>query len=277
MEAVENKKTGKKAEIAIEIRDVHVELGGVEVLHGVNARIREGEITALIGPNGAGKTTLLLAIMGMLPFQGKIIFKSSGKRPTIGYVPQNLDFDRGMPVTVMDFLCLGRQRRPVWISHSNSAKQHAAEALGWVEADHLSGRRLGSLSGGELQRILLARALLEEPDMVLLDEPASAVDRSGEELFMRLLQRLNEQERLSLLMVSHDLNMVTRIAGQVICLNHQVISEGNVADVLTEPTLSACFGSDKGLLLHDHHWGVEKSCAYDPGQEAGSESEGEKS
>ena len=260
---------------AIEVRNLEVELGGVEVLKGVNARFREGEITALIGPNGAGKTTLLLAIMDMVPYRGEVLFQSRRGRPAIGYVPQQLDFDRGLPVTVMDFLCLSRQRLPVWISHRREVEKKARETLALVEAGHLAGRRLGSLSGGELQRTLLAMALSDDPEIMLLDEPASAVDKTGEEMFMKLVKGLQQERKLALVMVSHDLSMVTKLADQVICLNRQVLNEGKVSDVLTEQTLAACFGADKGLLLHDHHWGAELSCASEPPQDRPGPAKGE--
>ncbi len=256
--------------LIVEIEDLHVELGGIEILSGVNARVRRGEITALIGPNGAGKTTLLLAILGMISYRGAIKINLEGDRQAIGYVPQYLDFDRGMPATVLDFMCLGRQRRPIWISLSPAIKKKALETLAQVKADHLATRRLGNLSGGELQRVLLALALLDDPEIILLDEPASAVDRTGEELFMKLIQNLHDTRGISFLMVSHDLSMVTRLARQVICLNRVVLSEGKTAEVLDQRTLSACFGDDKGLLLHQHGWEGERSCAYDPA--AGKES-----
>jgi zinc transport system ATP-binding protein len=247
----------------IRIEDLHVDLGGVKILEGVNAEIRQAEITALIGPNGAGKTTLLLAILGIVPYRGKILFNGGSVQPRIGYVPQHLDFDRGMPATVMDFMLMGHQRRPLWISQARGPRERARAALAMTMSDQLASRRLGNLSGGELQRVLLTRALLEEPDIILLDEPASAVDRSGEELFMTLIKKLNQEKKICILMVSHDLTMVTRIARQVICLNRVVLSEGKTADVVNEKTLSACFGADKGILLHDHGWDGEVSCAYD--------------
>ncbi len=256
--------TTSGGEAAIRIRNLEVELGGTRVLTGVNAAIMKGEITALIGPNGAGKTTLLLAMLGLIHYKGKIDYLTSNGRPMIGYVPQYLDFDRGIPITVMDFLCMWRQRLPVWISHSRVQRRRALEALEWVEAAHVSGRVLGALSGGELQRVLLAMALLDEPEIIFLDEPASAVDRHGEEIFMRLIGRINRERGITILIVSHDISMVTRIARQVICLNRQVLSEGKTAEILNENTLAACFGPDKGLLLHDHHWDGEVHCAQSP-------------
>ncbi len=256
-------------EPAIEMRDLRVEMGGVEILAGINAAVREGEITALIGPNGAGKTTLLLAVLGVTPYRGRIIIRSNKRGSVLGYVPQYLDFDRGMPATVMDLLCLAGQRSPVWVWHQRSMKKRALVSLSWVEAEHLAWRSFGNLSGGELQRVLLAMALIEDPDIILLDEPASAVDRSGEEVFMNLVQRLHREKGITFLMVSHDITMVTRLAHQVICLNRMVLSEGKSADVINEKTLSACFGSDKGILTHDHHWGRDLSCAYEPEDEQG--------
>ncbi|MFO8055977.1 MAG: metal ABC transporter ATP-binding protein [bacterium] len=250
--------------VAIEVRDLQVELSGAVILSGVNARIPEGAVSALIGPNGAGKTTLLLAILGIIPYQGKIKVRCGKGAHNIGYVPQHLDFDRGMPVTVMDFLCMGSQRSPLWLSRLRNRKKHALEVLARVKADHVAGRMLGNISGGEFQRVLLAMALMEEPSILLLDEPASAVDRNGEQLFMNLVKSLNEEQGLTMLMVSHDISMVTRLAEHVICLNREVLSEGNTADVINESTLSACFGADKGLMLHDHHWGEDVTCAFEP-------------
>lgn len=272
--AVTDQKKIERGSSIIEIRNLHVELGGVEILSGVNASIRRGEITALIGPNGAGKTTLLLCVLDMIPYRGEIRINGGKDRPAIGYVPQQLDFDRGMPATVMDFLCLPRQRRPVWVSHRSDQKRRARETLEQVDAGHLENRGLGNLSGGEMQRVLLALALMEDPEIIMLDEPASAVDRTGEELFMNLIRDLHRDRDLTFLMVSHDLSMVTRLADQVICLNRVILSEGKTADVINEKNLSACFGSDKGILAHDHGWGAELSCAYDdkddkPGEEGG--------
>ncbi len=250
--------------VAIEVRDLHVELGGAKILSGVNARLPEGSISALIGPNGAGKTTFLLAVLGIISYQGKITVRRGKGSHNIGYVPQYLDFDRGMPVTVMDFLCMSRQRSPLWLSRLRKERERALDALEQVKADHVAFRQLGNISGGEFQRVLLAMALLEGPTILLLDEPASAVDRNGEQLFMNLIKSLNEERRLTMLMVSHDISMVTRLAEHVICLNHHVLSEGNTADVINEQTLSACFGADKGLMLHDHHWGEDATCAHGP-------------
>jgi zinc transport system ATP-binding protein len=240
---------------AITIKNLQVELGGVEILTGVNIKIKKGAITALIGPNGAGKTTLVLAIMDVIKKTGgSITFGNNDERPVIGYVPQHLDFDRSIPVTVMDFLCMWKQRKPIWISHSKKISARALEALGWVEASHLADRMMGNLSGGELQRVLLAMALLEEPEIIFLDEPASAVDKSGEELFMKLIRKIHEERGITFLLISHDISMVTKLANQVICLNQLVLSAGDASSVLNEQNLSACFGSDKGLLLHDHPW-----------------------
>jgi len=163
----------------IELHNVGVRLGGVDILHDVTAEMRCGEVTAIIGPNGAGKSTLLKAIMGLIPHTGEIEFCTEhtcgGGRPLIGYVPQFLDFDRGTPLTVLDFLSLKDQRSPLWLGHKKAMKKAAEEALTWAGASRLIDRPLGKLSGGETQRVLLTFALLGSPDIILLDEPVSGV------------------------------------------------------------------------------------------------------
>jgi zinc transport system ATP-binding protein len=173
----------------LEIRNLSVRAGGREILSEIHADIRCGEVTALVGPNGAGKTTLLLAILGLVPHTGEIRFcrdvEHGEGAPRIGYVPQRLDFDRNTPMTVQDFFALSSQRYPVVIGHSARSRKSAQESLARGGAAHLISRPLGKLSGGELQRILLALALRDNPDILLLDEPVSGVDLSGEELFTR--------------------------------------------------------------------------------------------
>ncbi|MEW6521803.1 MAG: metal ABC transporter ATP-binding protein, partial [Thermodesulfobacteriota bacterium] len=152
---------------------------GVPILERVNASVPRGSWTNIVGPNGAGKTTLILALLGMLPYSGKIRFGNGGGRPRIGYVPQRFAFDRGMPITVMEFMLMGRQRLPFWFG-CRGGRGPARELLAAVHADKLESRLLGALSGGEMQRVLLALALQEEPDLLVLDEPTAGVDFQGE-------------------------------------------------------------------------------------------------
>jgi len=246
--------TGGAPDHVLEIRDLSVRLGGVEILSGVNASLRCGEVTALIGPNGAGKTTLLLAILGQVPYSGEIRFCRAAEhgrgRPRIGYVPQRLDVDRSAPVTVLDLFALALQKRPLFLGCSAATRAAAARALGAAGAAHLAERRLGALSGGEMQRVLLALALLGEPDVLLLDEPVSGVDAAGEELFCDFLEQVHRRSRFSLLLVSHDLSVVTCHADRVICLNRTVVCQGARAEVLTPENLRAIYGPEARVFRH---------------------------
>ena len=238
---------------ALVFSDVSVTRGAVSVLEHVTAHVPRGACTAVVGPNGAGKTTLLLALLGELRHQGNILLRPrpDGSPARIGYVPQRLHFDRGMPLTVTEFLALGLNQRPLWCGLSSSLRATARDLLEAVQAGHLAGRRLGALSGGETQRVLLALALARHPDLLVLDEPAAGVDPHGEQLFCELLETLRQANGFTQLMVTHDLGMVTHHADHVICLNRTVIAQGVPRDVLTGATLMRLFGMHMGLLEAD--------------------------
>jgi zinc transport system ATP-binding protein len=240
----------------LSIRNLTVRKGGAAILEGVDADIRCGEVTALVGPNGAGKTTLLQAILGQVPYTGEIRFcraREHGEgEPRIGYVPQHLPLDRDAPVTVLDFFALSSQRRPVFLGSSRKTRESARESLSRAGVDHLLRRPLGRLSGGELQRVLFALALRDDPDILLLDEPVSGVDVAGEELFCDFLSHVQRSSRFSLLLVSHDLSVVTRHADQVICLNRRIVCRGATTEVLTPENLAAMYGSGAHLFRHAH-------------------------
>jgi zinc transport system ATP-binding protein len=251
--------TGEGPLHTLSIRNLTVRKGGVEILSGVDADIRCGEVTALVGPNGAGKTTLLRAILGQVPYTGEIRFCRAREHgfgePRIGYVPQHLLLDRDAPVTVLDFFALSAQRRPVFLGSSRKAQEVARKSLERAGVGHLLPSPLGRLSGGELQRVLFALALRDDPDILLLDEPVSGVDVSGEELFCDFLSQVQQSSRFSLLLVSHDLSVVTRHAGQVICLNRRIVCRGATTEVLTPENLAAMYGSDAHLFRHGHAGG----------------------
>jgi zinc transport system ATP-binding protein len=237
---------------AIKLRNVSVTLGGVQILSNVTCQPAVGMLNAIIGPNGAGKTTLLRAIMGIVPYSGTIQIgqTAKGEPLRVGYVPQRLDFDRGMPISVIDFLCSGLQRTPIWLGHRSRARRLAAEQLAHVGANGWEDKRLGRLSGGELQRVLLAMALTNEPDILLLDEPVSGVDVAGEQLFCDLLGSLQREGRYTMLLVSHDLSIVTQHAQYVICLNQTVKCQGDTVSTLTADNLRVLYHQDAGLYAH---------------------------
>lgn len=238
---------------AIRFENVTVELGGVKILEDVTAFVPRGGCTAIIGPNGAGKTTLLLALLGEVPYRGQIHADCTvgGGCEKIGYVPQRLMFDRGIPVTVSEFLVLGLQKKPLWFGIHQNLKAFSRKHLAAVRMDHLADRRLGTLSGGELQRVLLALALQQDPDLLVLDEPTAGVDFRGEQVFCELLDGLRRARGFTQLMVSHDLATVTHHATHVICLNRKVAAQGPPHKALTKANLTAIFGMHMGLVEAD--------------------------
>jgi zinc transport system ATP-binding protein len=233
---------------------VTVTLGGRDILSHVSFEPAVGKLSAIIGPNGAGKTTLLRAILGLVPYSGRIEIGTDPKgRPLrVAYVPQRLDFDRGMPLSVIDFLCGGVQRRPLWLGHSRRARRIAHTELERVGAAGWENHPVGKLSGGELQRVLLAMALTARPDILLLDEPVSGVDVSGEQLFCDLLGDLQREGRYTMLLVSHDLSIVTEHAQYILCLNRAVQCQGETLQTLTAENLKALYKYDVAMAGHAH-------------------------
>ncbi len=235
---------------AIQFKNLGVEMGGVSILENINADVPEGECTAIIGPNGAGKTTLLLALLGEIKYRGDIRIYShdskSGVR--IGYVPQRFAFDRGIPLTVIEFLSMGVQKKPFWLGIDRSMQETASQLLYSVKAEHLLRRRLGALSGGEMQRVLLALAIQRDPEILVLDEPDAGVDMKGGQVFCHLLEHLRIEKGFTQLMVSHDLGMVAYHASHVICLNRKLIAEGAPKDIFNKGILLDMFGPHIGEL-----------------------------
>lgn len=222
------------------ITNLGVTLNGHEILRDINLHIHCGELTAVIGANGAGKTTLIKAILGEIPHSGKIEFTNAGR---IGYVPQRLDFDPSSPTTVLDLFTASLTRVPVWLISSRQ-QNRIRKSLALVQADHLLVRRLGSLSGGELQRVLLALALEPIPNLLLLDEPAAGVDQNGLELFYRLVSSLRRKYDLAIILVSHDLDMVAEYADRVVLINEQTIACGGTPQEVFQHTEAVkIFGS----------------------------------
>ncbi|MDY0390087.1 metal ABC transporter ATP-binding protein [Desulfobulbus oligotrophicus] len=248
MAATEDLLIAPSVEAAVRFEGVTVERGGVLILDQVSATVPKGSCTAIIGPNGSGKTTLLLALLGEIDYQGHIIVRCNESTPRIGYVPQRLHFDRGMPLTVSEFLAMGFQKHPLWFGVAGVFRQQARERLAQVKAEHVLDRQIGALSGGELQRVLLALALQQEPDLLVLDEPSAGVDFQGELVFCEVLDDLRRQKGFTLLMVSHDLATVTHHATHVICLNRRVAAEGPPRHTLTNENLTAIFGMHMGLV-----------------------------
>jgi zinc transport system ATP-binding protein len=229
-----------------------VSYGKHAVLQDISLHFHCGELTALIGPNGAGKTTLLKALLGEVPHSGALHFHDRSKqrsdRPRIGYVPQKLEFDATLPVSVLDLFAAALSRWPAWLGHHLLLRKRAEAVLAQFEAAHLIGRTLGQLSGGELQRVLLALAVTPVPDILLLDEPVSGVDLHGMDLFYNMVSELRQRYDLAILLVSHDLPEVARYADRIVFLNRAVICDGTPAQVLAHEQVKQIFGVDASLL-----------------------------
>ena len=226
----------------IRLDGVAVSFNGQPVLDDVQLSVQPGEIVTLIGPNGAGKTTLVRVVLGLLqPERGNV---HRAPRLRIGYMPQKLHVDATLPLSVLRFLRLvpGVDRKRV------------LAALAEVGAEQVIDSPLQSISGGEMQRVLLARALLREPQLLVLDEPVQGVDVAGQAELYRLISRLRERHGCGVLMVSHDLHLVMSATDQVVCLNRHVCCSGHPEQVSGDPAFIELFGQDaKSLAIYHHH------------------------
>ena len=230
--------------LLVEADEVVVGFAGNKVLDGVSLAVREGEIVTLIGPNGAGKTTLVRVILGLQQPSRGSVFRAPGLR--LGYMPQRLDLDRTLPLPVAYFLTLG----------GAASRDAIARVLGEVGAPQLLDRPMAGLSGGELRRVLLARALLRDPDLLVLDEPAQGVDVVGQADLYRLISRVRIRHGCGVLMVSHDLHVVMSATDRVLCLNNHVCCSGHPEAVSRHPEYLALFGpqvaGDMAVYTHHH-------------------------
>ena len=235
----------------IDVQHVSVARGGQELLRDVSMHIHCGQLTALIGQNGAGKTTFIRAMLRQIPFSGSIRHVNEHGRDIArlitGYVPQHLEFDREMPLTVQDFMATAFTRRPVWTGVSKAVRSQILDALAEVNARDIIDRPLGRCSGGEIQRMLLALSLHPAPDLLVLDEPVSGVDSNGLTLFLETVNRLRTSRHMAILLVSHDLRLVREFADHVVLLDRTVLSQGAPDYVFGTPEFDRVFGSGEAV------------------------------
>lgn len=233
---------------SVKILGLRVIRGKQLVLNNVSFSVKHGEMLALIGRNGAGKTTILKAIINSVEHTGLIeFFNSEGEKiqfPKIGYVPQKLSFDRNTPISVLDLFCTNSTRFPIWIGHSHDRVKRAREVLKKVGAEKYMNKPIGRLSGGELQRVMLAFALDPMPDILLLDEPVSAIDKSGVDIFYKLITSMREEFHMPIIMVSHDLGKVSKYATSYALIDGTVIETGKACDMINSSKVQDLFGLD---------------------------------
>ncbi len=231
----------------LEIKNLKVELDNKIILNNINFELEKGDILAIIGPNGAGKTTLLKAILGLIPYKGEIKYKNDEVKKylsEISYVPQRFEFDKSIPLTVEEFLSLTLKKI------DKNKREDTVKEIGIF---NLLNKKIGDLSGGELQRVLIAKAVMEGPELILLDEPTTGIDIEGEKKFYELIFHLNKDHKITIIFVSHEINIVYNFSNKVVCLNKDLLCFGPTEKVLTENTIKSLYGEEAIYKLHEHH------------------------
>ena len=236
----------------LRIQDLSVKIGTDAILTDVNLHVHCGQMVALIGPNGAGKSTLVKAILGQLECDGVIAFSAPGMRhrkmPRIGYVPQSPSFDSGDPVSVADLFACCLSRRPAFLGLSEAMRDKTMECLERVHGEDLIDKRIGTLSGGELQRVLLALALEPLPNILILDEPLSGVDVEGQTGLMDMLDEIRKRYDLSILMITHDFDMLSSYVDKVVLIDRTIVKKGTPVEVLASEEFRRVFHRRGGAV-----------------------------
>jgi zinc transport system ATP-binding protein len=228
-----------KEDLVLSVTDLNVELEGENVINNLSFELKKGDTLTILGPNGAGKTVLLKTLLGLLPYTGEIKWKKNSR---IGYVPQRMPFIKDIPLSVKDFLKL--------------KKISEKEVKGILNSVGFKGnfldKKIGNLSSGQFQRILIAWSLIKNPQVLLFDEPTTGIDIEGEETVYNLLAKLKEERKLTILLVTHDLSVVYAFSNYVICLNKQPICYGFPQEVLTPVNLKRLYGEEVKYYRHKH-------------------------
>ena len=234
------------AEEILAVQNLSVTLDQVQILHGVSFTLGQGEALAVLGPNGAGKTVLFRALLGLVPYSGTVRWQPDVK---IGYVPQRFLMDPSAPITAMEFFLL---QSPNFWKPGAEFIDHLDHELNLMGLDRgILQKGLGELSGGEMQRLLMAWAMLQHPGVLLLDEPTAAVDAGFEETVYAVLHRVQQERGTALLLISHELSVVYRYAQRVLCLNKSVVCQGPPLETLNPAALAKLYG-EAGLYQHEH-------------------------
>lgn len=229
----------------IKVNHLSVTIGTQEILTDINLHIHCGTLNAVVGKNGAGKSTLVRAMLGELPYTGSIEFKDREdgrlQKLKIGYVPQAVNIEKHTPVSVYDLIAGFQSRFPVCLHKRRALYEKVKESLKLFEADAFIDKQVCNLSGGELQRVLLTLAVMDEPNLLLLDEPVSGIDQNGMELFYGLIDYLKRNFDLAVILISHDLDYVAKYADWVVLLDKTVLKQGTVKDVYRSPEFRQVF------------------------------------
>ncbi len=255
MTLVQEKDRSNQDKNAVEISNLSLIRGETEILKNLDLRLNKGDLLGIIGPNGGGKTTLIKVILGLLePDRGEIrVFGKEPKksRDRIGYVPQYTDFDSQFPINVLNVVLMGRVGK-LGLSpfYSKEDKEIARKSLEKVEMDDFKERQISELSGGEQQRVLLARALTTKPDILLLDEPTASVDERIKTNIYKLLQKLNQDEGMTIILISHDVGFLSSYVEKLACLNRELVYHGD--SELTHDMIEESYGCEIDFVAHHH-------------------------
>ncbi|MWP49627.1 MULTISPECIES: zinc ABC transporter ATP-binding protein ZnuC [unclassified Gilliamella] len=238
----------------ISLNNVSVEINQQKILYDVSLSLHLNQIITILGPNGAGKSTLVKVILGLVPYTSGIITRTPNL--TVGYVPQSINLNSALPITVERFMHLNRQLN----------NKDILNTLSMVKAEYLINKSMHQLSGGELQRVLLAQALAKRPQLLILDEPTQGVDVNGQVLLYDLIVDAKKQFNCGVLMVSHDLHLVMAKTDEVICLNHHVCCSGTPANVSNAPEFISLFGKHNAsqIAIYKHHHNHLHDCCKQP-------------
>lgn len=236
-------RVGSDNSVLLRINSVCKNFGDRKVLENIDLSIENGQIVTLIGPNGAGKTTLVRIALGLIQADSGSLYRRPSLR--IGYMPQKVHIEATLPLTVVRFLQLANRNNPKLL----------LETLQELKIGHIGRQQLSAISGGELQRVLLARALLRNPQLLILDEPAQGVDFAGQAELYQLISEISKQKNCGVLMISHDLHLVMSATDEVICLNHHICCHGKPEQVSTDPAYLDLFGASasQNLAVYTHH------------------------
>ena len=230
----------------IKVNNLGVSFGEQVVLKNVNLHIHCNSLMAVIGKNGAGKSTLVRALLGDVPHTGEIEFRDTKngrmEKLKIGYVPQSINIEKNTPLSVYDLIASYQFKFPVFLAKKRKLYDRIKEALAVFEAEELIDRQLCNLSGGQLQRVLLSMAIMNEPHLLLLDEPVSGVDQNGMELFYKTITRLKKEYDLAIILISHDLDYVRKYADQVTLIDQEVLASGPAKEVYATKAFADVFG-----------------------------------
>ncbi|MCE3255593.1 MAG: Zinc transporter, ATP-binding protein ZnuC [Rickettsiaceae bacterium] len=236
----------KEGPALVSLKGISLSLNNQKILKNINLELKKGEITTLIGPNGGGKTSIARILIGILkPDSGKVFIS---KKARIGYMPQKLEIEKTIPLKVIDFLNL---------NHANpgKAQEEIKKFSKKLNIENILEKSIHEISGGQLQKVSLVRSLINNPDLLVLDEPTQYMDIAAQAEFYQIIEEIRTQKHCAVLIISHDLHIVMQKTNQVICVNHHICCEGSPESINNHPEYLSLFGNNKidNIAIYSHH------------------------